>query len=53
MLGSVVLIFWEIVIGYFVLVNGGFMIEFWYIDYIEDEVGNWVFESNLVLVCNE
>ncbi|MVF13116.1 penicillin-binding protein 1A [Ketobacter sp. MCCC 1A13808] len=52
-LGSAALTPWEIATGYSVLANGGFMIEPWYIDYIEDEAGNRVFESNPVLVCNE
>lgn len=52
-LGSAAVTPWELAKGYAVLANGGFMIKPWYIQSIEDESGEAVFEANPVLVCDE
>ncbi len=50
-LGSVAMTPWEVVRGYSTFANGGYQIDPYYIDRIEDAEGNIVFRSERLEVC--
>lgn len=43
----------EIATGYAIFANGGFRVEPWYIDRIEDMEGNEIFKANPLIACDE
>ncbi|AUM13766.1 penicillin-binding protein 1A [Ketobacter alkanivorans] len=52
-LGSAALTPWEIASAYMVLANGGYLMEPWYIQRIEDNTGTTLFEANPMVICDE
>lgn len=52
-LGSAAIKPWDLATGYAVFANGGYKIEPWYIQRIEDNEGNVLFEDTPVTVCEE
>ncbi|MBA54405.1 MAG: peptidase [Pseudomonadales bacterium] len=52
-LGSAAFTPWEIASAYSVLANGGYQMEHWYIERIEDNEGNVLFEANPMVICDE
>ncbi|MEE2729661.1 MAG: penicillin-binding protein 1A [Pseudomonadota bacterium] len=52
-LGSAAFTPWEIAAAYSVLANGGYRMEHWYIERIEDNEGNILFEANPMTICDE
>lgn len=52
-LGSAAFTPWEIASAYSVLANGGYQMEHWYIERIEDNEGNILFEANPMVICDE
>lgn len=52
-LGSGVITPWQSARGYSVLANGGYLVEPYFIDRIEDPKGNILFKANPAIVCHE
>ena len=52
-LGSAAFTPWEIASAYAVLANGGYQLEHWYIERIEDNEGKILFEANPMVICDE
>lgn len=52
-LGSAAFTPWEIASAYSILANGGYRLEQWYIERIENDEGEVLFESNPMVICDE
>ena len=52
-LGSAALTPWEIASAYSVLANGGYKLEPWYIERIENNDGDTLFEANPMVICDD